>query len=165
MKIVVISDSHDNLANIAKAVDILKKEKIKTVLHCGDICSPATLSEIMKTFSGRIQIVFGNVDGDRFSLAKIESKNPGRLKIHGESADIKISGKKIAFCHSPEFARGLAARQKYDFVFYGHNHKPWEEKIGRTRLVNPGNLAGLFYRATLAVCDLKTGKLELKILK
>jgi uncharacterized protein len=164
MKIAVISDSHDNLANIAKAADILKKEKIKTVLHCGDICSPASLSEILKTFSGRIQIVFGNADSDRSGLAEVGSKNPGRPEIQGESADIEISGKKIAFCHSPESARVLAARQKYDFVFYGHTHKPWEERIGRTELVNPGNLAGLFYRATLAVCDLKTGKLELKIL-
>jgi predicted phosphodiesterase len=49
-------------------------------------------------------------------------------------------------------------------VFYGHDHKPWEEMIGETRIVNPGNLANIFYAPTFAIFDTETGKLELKIL-
>ena len=87
-----------------------------------------------------------------------------RGKVFEESGQIKIGGKKIAFCHFPEIGRDLAKTQKYDLVFYGHTHKPWEEKIGKTRLVNPGNIAGLFFRPSFAIYDTKTGKLELKIL-
>jgi predicted phosphodiesterase len=32
-------------------------------------------------------------------------------------------------------------------------------------LVNPGNLAGMFYKATFAIYETKTDKLELKILE
>lgn len=164
MKIAIISDSHDNLANIKKAIDVLKKEKVKTILHCGDVCAPATLKEVLKDFNGKFHLVFGNVDGDHFRLTKISFGKPSKLKIFGELGEIKIGKKKIAFVHSPEFAKGLAATQKYDLVFYGHTHKPWVKIIGKTRLINPGNLAGLFYQATFAIYNTKTNKLELKIL-
>ena len=59
----------------------------------------------------------------------------------------------------------LAESGKYDFVFYGHNHKPWIEEIGETFLANPGTLAGLFNKATFAILDTENKKLELKILE
>jgi putative phosphoesterase len=165
MKIAIISDSHDNMANLKKAMDWIKKEEIEVVIHCGDVCAPATLREILQEFSGKFHLVFGNVDGDRFGMAKIAFKEFPGLKIWGELGELEIDGKKIAFTHFPRFAQGLAAEQQYDIIFYGHDHKPWEKKIGKTRLVNPGNLAGLFYKASFAVYDTKTDKLELKILE
>lgn len=165
MKIAIVSDTHDNLTNFKKAVSWIKKEKIKVILHCGDICAPTTLREILKDFSGDFHLVFGNINGDRFRITKMAYQEFKNLKLWGELGELEIDGKRIAFVHLPEFARGLAHTQKYDLVFYGHDHKPWEEKIEKTRLVNPGNLAGLFYKATFAVYDTKTEKLELKILE
>ena len=52
-----------------------------------------------------------------------------------------------------------------DNIFYGHNHKPWEQTMGKTKLVNPGTLAGMFYKASFAVLDLEKSKLELIILE
>ena len=166
MKIAVISDSHDNLATIQKAIIWLNKQKIKILLHCGDVCSPGTLKEIAKTFKGKVYLSFGNVDGDRFNMLK--PKAEGKLKnvvFCGDSGKITIAGKRIAFCHFPLVAQGLAVSKKYDFVFYGHTHRPWEEKIDKTRLVNPGTLAGMFNKATFAVYDTKTDKLELKLIE
>ena len=165
MKIAIISDSHDNLANLKKALGSLKKEGFRTLLHCGDICAPATLKEILNQFSGKVHIVFGNVDGDQFRMTKIETDFKGRLKVWGEFGEIKIGGKNIAFTHFPEFARGLALTKKHDLVFHGHTHKPWEEKIGKTKLVNPGNLAGIFYGPTFAIYDTRTNQLKLRILE
>lgn len=164
MKIAIISDSHDNLANFKKAMSLIKKRKIRVVIHCGDVCAPATLREILREFSGEFHLVFGNVDGDHFRLTKMAFEEFPQLKIWGEFGELEIEGKKIAFCHFPRFAKGLSAEQTYDLVFYGHSHKPWIQTIGKTRLVNPGNLAGLFYKATFAIYDTKTDKLELKIL-
>lgn len=165
MKFAIISDTHDNLANFKKAVAFMRKNRIKIGIHCGDITAPATLKETLQDFKGKFHIVFGNVDGDRFRITKLSFESLPQIKVWGELGELEIGGKKIAFLHNPEFAKGLASTQKYDLVFYGHTHKPWEEKIGRTRLVNPGNLAGLFYKATFAVYNTKTGKLELKILE
>lgn len=165
MEIAIISDTHDNLANFKKAISFIQKEKIEVIIHCGDICAPSTLQEAFQDFKGKVHIVFGNVDGDHFRITKLSFESLPDVKIWGELGEIEVDNKKIAFCHLPEFARGLASTQKYDLVFYGHTHKPWEETVGKTKLVNPGNLAGLFYKATFAVYDTKTDRLELKIIE
>ena len=165
MKIAIISDTHDNLANTKKAADFIKKENIRTVIHCGDIFKPETVEEIMKVFKGKLYIVFSPADASFSGIPQDSFKELKRVKIFEEFGEIKISGKKIAFCHFPEIAEDLAKKKKYDLVFYGHTHKPWLEKIGKTKLINPGNLAGIFYKPTFAVYDAKTDKLELKILE
>jgi len=164
MKIAIISDTHDNLANFKKAVDWINKEKIETIIHCGDIFHPETLKEGLKSFQGKIYIIFSRADADFLEIPENSFRKLPESKIWEEFGEVKFGKKKIAFCHFPEIAKELANSQKYDLVFYGHTHKPWEQKIGKTKLVNPGNLAGLFYRATFAIYDTKTDKLELKIL-
>jgi len=172
MKIAIIADTHDNLPNTAKAAGWIAKEKIKTIIHCGDIFKSETIEKIQENFTGSLHIVFSPADASFSEIPKDSFKNFKRVKVYEEFGEIKIpaspaggGGRKIAFCHFPEIAEGLVARQEYDFVFYGHTHRPWIKKIGKTKLVNPGNLANLFYKATFATYDTKTDKLELKILE
>lgn len=166
MRLAIISDTHDQLPNFRKAIDWIEKDKIKTIIHCGDIFTPGFLKEAIDNFSGKVHLVFGNTDEECYFTDKIDRENQfSNAVFYGEKGEIKIGGKNIAFVHFPEFARGLAATGKYDLVFYGHTHKPWEEKIAGCRLVNPGNLAGIFYKATFAVYDFENEKLELKILE
>jgi predicted phosphodiesterase len=107
-----------------------------------------------------------NIDEDYFkNLKRDYFKDFPNLKIYHGFGEIKISKMKIAFCHLPKTALKLASSQKYDIVFYGHLHKPSERKIKKTRLVNPGNIAGLFFRPSFAIYDSKSDKLELKIIK
>jgi hypothetical protein len=166
MKIIIISDTHDNLANFKKAISSIKKEKIKILIHCGDIFEPETIKEALKDYFGKVHIVLSDVDEDYFkNLEKDYFKDFPNLKIWYDFGEIGIDKKRIAFCHSPKTALGLAFSQKYDIVFYGHTHKPWETKIRGAKLVNPGNLAGIFFRPSFAIYDTKTDKLELKILQ
>ena len=39
----IMSDSHDNLTAIRKAVEFFNKKQVKAVLHAGDIISPFTV--------------------------------------------------------------------------------------------------------------------------
>jgi len=166
VKIAVISDTHDNLANFKKAISEIKKEKIKFLIHCGDIFEPETIKETLKDFSGKAHFVLSNVDEDYFrNLSEAYFKDFSNLKIWRKFGEIKIENRKIAFCHSPKTAFKLAFSRKYDIIFYGHLHKPWETKVKGIKLVNPGNIAGLFFRPTFAIYDTKTRKLELRILK
>lgn len=165
MKIVIISDTHDNVANLKRVVEWLKKEKIKTIIHCGDIFKSETIKEALKSFEGKIYIIFSSADAYFSRIPTDSFKKLPRVKTYEEFGEIKKDGKKIAFCHFSEIAKELVKRQKYDLIFYGHTHKPWLKKIGKTKLVNPGNLAGIFYKPTFAVYDTKTDKLELKILE
>ncbi len=163
MKIAIISDTHDNLENLKKALGKIKKERVNIILHCGDVASKETLNFLFQNFKGRVYLVLGNMDKD-YGLDKENLEGFSQLEFSSDIKEIEIENKKIAFCHRPEIAQNLAKSQKYDYVFYGHTHKPWMENIGQTKLINPGNVAGLFYRPSFAICDLKTGKIELKIL-
>lgn len=158
MKIAIFSDTHDNLVTLEKALAFAAKEGIGQIIHCGDLANPETLDFLLDRFPGPINLARGNMDSQ-----KLASKN--RAKLWEDYGEITVEDKKIAFVHFPEKALELAKKDEFDLVFYGHTHKPWEETIGRTRLVNPGTLAGMFYKATFAVYDTSAGKLELKILE
>lgn len=158
MKIAIFSDTHDNLATLKQALDWLAKEKIKKIIHCGDLTNPETLDFILENFSGQISFALGNADSS-------ELAGKARATCCGEYGEIVADGKKIAFTHFPKKALELAKKNQHSLVFYGHTHKPWKEKIGAARLANPGTLAGLFFKATFAVYDSSSDKLELKILE
>lgn len=151
MRLAIVSDTHDNMANFTKAIEWLNKEGVGVMLHCGDICNQSTIDEAAKKFKGQMMFVRGNGD---YELDKIP-----------EQMEIELGGKKIFFNHYPDSAKRAAESGKYDLAFYGHTHKPWEEKIGSCRLVNPGELAGQRYKPTFAVYDTENDKLELKILE
>ncbi|MGC9048836.1 MAG: metallophosphoesterase family protein [Patescibacteria group bacterium] len=164
MKIAILADSHDNVPNMEKALGWINQRGISLIIHCGDLCAPSILTKvILPKFSGQLHFVHGNV-GDSELLEKL-AKDLKNVKIYSQVGEIELDGKKIAFTHQPEKGKELAQSGKYDLVFYGHTHKPWEEKVGNCRLVNPGTLAGMFYKATFAIYDPETDKLELKILE
>lgn len=165
MKIAIISDSHDNLPNIEKAIHYINQEKIRIIIHCGDVCAPIILGEFAKLFKGKeIHVVKGNVDGDTDGFKEFAKKYP-KIKYHGNTGKMGIDGLSLAFCHFPDVAKKITESQKYDFVFYGHSHKPWQEKIGKTTMLNPGTLAGLFNKATFAIFDTETKKAQLILLE
>ncbi|KKQ57257.1 MAG: hypothetical protein US74_C0006G0041 [Parcubacteria group bacterium GW2011_GWA2_38_13] len=164
MQIAIISDSHDNLPNIYKALEHIKKLKIVTLIHCGDVCAPAVLEEFAKNFSGRIYVTCGNVDGDHEGFKRI-AKKYSHITIFENAGEIKIENTNIGFAHYPDVAHDMATHDNFDIIFYGHNHKPWEEMVKNTKLLNPGTLAGLFNKATFALYDIETKNAKLVLLE
>ena len=160
MLIGIISDTHDNLPNIYQALNYFEQQGITTMIHCGDVCAPSVMREIAQKFGGTMHLVYGNVDGDREKMQELAKGLPN-LTIHGEQGAVEIDGKKIGFIHYPKEAEAIAASGEYDVVFYGHDHKAWEKKVGKTTLRNPGTLAGLFAKPTFATYDTETNKAKL----
>lgn len=162
MKIAIIADSHDNLLRIDKMLLFLKQEKIDIIIHCGDVTMLETLKYLSENFSGKIYLSLGNVD-EMHGLEKkhINFKN---VVVYEKFGELQIDNINIAFCHFPCLAKELAEAKKYDFVFYGHTHEPWEETINNIKIINPGTLAGMFNKSTFAILDIETKNLELKIL-
>ncbi|MGD0576538.1 MAG: metallophosphoesterase [Candidatus Staskawiczbacteria bacterium] len=150
MKIAIVSDTHNNWANFKKAIEWIKKEKIQLILHCGDISSREMIDDAKKFFDGEIKFVKGNADWEMDLPEKME---------------MEPDGKKIGMVHFPDQAKKMAQSGKYDLVFYGHTHRAWDEKVGNCHMINPGELAGQFYKPTFAVYDTATGNMELKILE
>lgn len=155
MKIIIISDTHDNLRNIRKLLDIIKA--FDALIHCGDLCAPFVIAELAN-FDGEVHCCFGNTD-DRFVTPKIAAQKG--VKFYGDLGEFKINNKKIAFTHFPEFAEGLAATGKYDAVFHGHTHSKRKLRIKECWLVNPGEIMGRIGKPSYAVYDTETNEIEI----
>ncbi len=162
MKIAICSDSHDNLVNISKFLFYCNFHEIDTVFHCGDWCAPSALEFYRENFKGKIYGVYGNVHADDETMQKFAKAND--IVIKEEELKIEIDNIKFLLTHYPDNAKRLAQKEQYHMICYGHSHKPWKEKIKKTYIVNPGTLAGMFYRASFALYDTKTKKLELLLL-
>ncbi|MFH1187513.1 MAG: YfcE family phosphodiesterase [bacterium] len=145
----IISDIHDNLANLAKFLKYAKENKISEIFCLGDLTSDTSVKELADGFDGNIYLVSGNADFFDEDYVKTFS----HIKYFGRVGNVEAGGKKIAFTHFPREGKELAESKKYDYVFYGHTHKPWQEKIGGTVLLNPGTVSGMLSKASFAVWD------------
>jgi len=163
MKIAICSDSHDNLVNIEKFLKWCNKHRVQTIIHCGDWCAPSILEFYRKKFKGEIFGVYGNVHADEETVEKFAKKY--KIKIKEDKLELEIENIKIFITHYPDVAKRTATKAKYDLIFYGHDHTPWMKKIGKSYIVNPGTLAGMFNKATFGVYDTASRKMELVLLE
>jgi len=157
MVIGILSDTHNNLANLAAALELFEREGVQTIIHCGDF----TGIEIARKMEGfRIISAFGNGDyasGEiREELIRQNTENYAGLEYSGRIDETRIA---VTHGHLPGQVAELVHSGEYDFVFQGHSHLHKEERIGCTRRINPGALGGL-YREEPRVCllDLASGK-------
>ncbi|MDO8507096.1 MAG: metallophosphoesterase family protein [bacterium] len=160
MKVAVFSDVHDNLLRWREAAEIIRAEKIKVGFCCGDIGDLQTVEEVAKSFE-TLYLALGNLD---FKIKNMTGLFPENVIFARDYGEIELKKVKIAYVHSKHIAKQLAESGKYDIVFYGHTHTPWEEKVGSTVLLNPGEVAGHFGKASFAIYDLRKMKAELKLL-
>jgi putative phosphoesterase len=156
MKVAVISDTHDHLENVDRAIARINGLGAGALLHCGDLVSPFVVDRLA-SFDGPVHVVFGNNEGDRYTIARIAAKFTN-VTLHGEVGFVDTGSGEIAFTHRPEFARDLACTGRHAAVFYGHTHRMKVERIGTAWLVNPGELMGLLEPPGFIVFDPATGE-------
>lgn len=171
MKVAIISDIHDNIPNLKKVLNYCALEKIEKIICCGDLASLETLEFLNENFRGEIFFTFGNMDNDYLQNYHFKNNEFGKTRIFKKEGEMEIDGRKIGFVHFPRIAKGMYRTGKYEKVFYGHTHKPWEEVIElsasaeaparRSKMLNPGNVAGQFFPATFAVWNTDNDKFEL----
>jgi len=150
MKLGIMSDSHDNLPLISKAVELFNNENVDLVLHAGDFVSPFT-ANILKDLNAKFIGVFGNNDGDKLFLRR---RFEAIGNIHEDYCELVLDGKKIVLMHQPKFLEALVASAKYDLIIYGHTHEV-DIRQGPPVVVNPGECGGwLTGTATVVVIDL-----------
>jgi putative phosphoesterase len=156
MRIAVMSDSHDNIWKLQNAIPHLAEADV--VLHCGDIISPFMIVRLIKGAEGKpVHIVWGNNDGDKRLLSEMAG-GAENIHLHGDYALLDLDGIKVALNHYPKVARALAESGNYDLVCYGHDHRAHDEWVGKTLLLNPGEMMGMNSRSTIAVYDTEPKK-------
>jgi len=156
MKIGIVSDTHDHLSNLERALQILKAEGVTTLLHCGDVCGPGILRALVDF---DVRIAQGNMD-----------RHPGLLQVAEETLGrgglarlhrFTLNGYAAAMLHGDDGERlgMLIASGEYAYVFHGHTHRRSERKVGRTQVINPGALGGMRHeQRSFCILDLATNE-------
>lgn len=157
MRLGIFSDTHDNRPMTALAVLALRQRGAGFIIHCGDIGSPDLLDCLAGHPAG---FVWGNSDPDHPAL----QRRAKALGIHcfGDFGEIDALGQKLAIIHGDDKARltSLLQEQCHDYLLCGHAHVWRDERIGRTRIINPGALLATAKEKTCALLDLQDGALE-----
>jgi putative phosphoesterase len=164
MLIGIISDTHDNLPMVEKAVNRLNAEKVELVLHAGDYTSPFTIQKF-KILNCNLVGVFGNNDGDHELLKKRFSEFQN-CEVRGRFAQVEAEGFKIALLHGDEteLLNVLVNCGGFDAVVSGHTHISVNKEKGKTLVICPGEVCGYLYgKPTLALLD--TQKRQSKIIE
>ncbi len=185
--IALISDTHDNVEAIKKATQILRKRRIKTILHCGDVVAPKTI-DLFKGF--QLYLVHGNCDGDLihlkqkveeikgsylgdFGIVKIQNRKNKKNRI--ERDDPSKTGLFIAMYHGNnpfllQVLKGYTGKH-YNILCYGHTHKVDVEEIEQNDETNEGNSKALIinpgslYEKEKSFALLNEDTLEVEIVK
>ncbi|HKL17694.1 MAG TPA: metallophosphoesterase [Halalkalibaculum sp.] len=150
MLIGLISDTHDHVPHIERAVKLFKERDVDLVIHSGDFCSPFTIP----LFEGLpMKAIFGNNDGDKYLLMN-KCEEIG-ADLEGEFFELEAGDRLIAVYHGTYegITKALQKCGKYDAVISGHTHEMVKEKIGNTLAINPGTAHGFDGKATLAFLD------------
>jgi putative phosphoesterase len=159
MKIGLISDTHDNIQNIRKAISLFSNKNVSFVIHAGDIVSP----EAVEAFHGvKLIAVLGNNDLEINGLTNAFDRIGGQLK--SEFCETEHDDLIFAIYHGTNSRKKelLIRSGKYNVVVCGHTHKVQYKKYGRTLVINPGTANGWFfgYNATAAVFDTQSKEPE-----
>ena len=164
MLIGAISDTHDNLPLVEKAVKLLNDQQVGLVLHAGDYVAGFVIPKF-KQLNCKLIGVFGNNDGDHELLKKRFSET-SNCTIHDRFAALTVDGYRIALLHGEEteLLNAIVDSGYFDAVIHGHSHNKSIERKGKTLAINPGELCGyLTGKPTIALLD--TVKHEAKIVE
>ena len=163
-----MSDTHDNLKNLDKAIKVFKEMNVELVIHCGDYIAPFSAKKLVD--SGlKVIGIFGNNDSEKALIYAI-AKEKG-ADISSDVRELTLRGRKILVMHglgskenTINIVNAIAKSGDYDIVIYGHTHEARAEKINKCLVVNPGEVFGhLTGKASVAVIDLD--KLEAKLIE
>ena len=160
MKIGVVCDTHNNVRNVERIVELFNEAEVDRVIHTGDITKGSTL-DLFGALSCPLYGVFGNNDVEREGLtASIERH---QFEFQEPPLRLRWDGRSILVVHDPAMLAHIGLGDS-ELVLHGHTHLRREERSSERLIFNPGECAGLMvgYNA-IGVVDLTD--LEVELLK
>jgi len=139
MKVGIVSDTHNNLKNCTKIVELFNGAGVDRVIHTGDITQAKTL-EVFSNLDAPMWGVFGNNDvGERHAL--MNAVELYGFEVIDPPLTLHWAEKRMAVVHDPlEFA--MVNTNDYDILLHGHTHRQTIEYDGDQLTFNPGECAG-----------------------
>lgn len=159
MRIGIVSDTHNQLRNCQRIVEIFNAARVERVVHTGDITQAKTL-RVLADLAAPLCGVYGNNDLERPSL----EATCADLGLHFVDPPLRLEwGRRhIAVVHDPlDIDSGLLA--DCDVVLHGHDHRLVVERRNGALVLNPGECAGHMtgYNA-VGVLDLTSLRVEIE---
>jgi uncharacterized protein len=153
MKILVISDSHGNIANLKHILGFAKKFGVTAVIHAGDW---NTIESVETVLSSGIPLyaVLGNADIDPMVSKKLKVKSK---KFDENFLEFELGGRKIGITHKPSDLKKYFENGKLNIIFCGHRHSKDESVVKSIKVVRPG---AVINGNNFAVYDTATNKVE-----
>ncbi|HJN51981.1 MAG: YfcE family phosphodiesterase [Pseudomonadales bacterium] len=138
MRIGVVSDTHDNMPNVEKIIDIFNGTGVDRVIHTGDISRVKTL-----TAMSRLKVplfgVYGNNDQERTDLEQSAALNG--FHFTDPPLEVEWCDRSILVVHDPrDLNRYL--NHKHHLALFGHTHIKTIEFFANQLKFNPGECAG-----------------------
>jgi hypothetical protein len=159
MKIAIMSDCHDNWQNLETAIKIANTQKCEFLLFAGDLISPPGVA-LLEKFNGKVKFIWGNNENEKMGLTRKMDKSKN-MELFGDFFEGEIEGVKIFMIHTPRLAEIAAKSGLFDICIYGHDHTARNENIGKSILLNPGEIHGYKTgKPSFAILDTKGMKIE-----
>lgn len=136
MKLGVLSDTHGNVENTRRAMDIFRLHGVSEIIHCGDVGS----GEVVKLLSEiPCHFVFGNTDMPGTIRKAVLEAGQTCWDYLGM---IEREGIQIAFLHGDDWRtlEELVQSGRFQLICTGHTHEFHWMIHGETNLLNPGAL-------------------------
>ena len=151
MKILVLSDSHGNVDNMARCVEMVAPRHI---LHLGDCIRDA---EALQDLFPHIPMtaVPGNCDWGRTEPGEVLCELGGKriLMMHGHTRSVK---------HTTLNARYAAREAGADILLFGHTHYSCVDYDGTLYVMNPGSI-GDYHAPTYGVITIENGRTDCSV--
>jgi putative phosphoesterase len=159
MRIGIVSDTHNQLRNCERIVEIFNAARVERVVHTGDITQAKTL-RVLAGLAAPLCGVYGNNDLERPSLEAACAALG--LDFVDPPLRLEWAGRRISVVHDPlDIDAPLLTGS--DVVLHGHDHRLVIERRNAALVVNPGECAGHMtgYNA-VGVLDLASLQVEIE---
>jgi len=158
VRIGVVSDTHNHLANVRRIVGLFAAAGVERVVHTGDITQAKTLRVFGELDVPLVGVLGNNDQGERESLERAAAELGMRLA--DPPLELCWAERRILVVHDP---RDLATRPNgHDLALHGHTHERRVEHSRGRLVVNPGECAGhVAGRNAVGIVDLATLAVEI----
>ena len=158
VRIGIVSDTHNHLANCARIVELFNAAGVERVVHTGDITQAKTLRVLARLDAPRVG-VYGTNDLERPSLEAACAELG--LGFVDPPLRLEWAGRSVVVVHDPLELDATSTTP--EIAIHGHDHRLRIERANGTLIVNPGESAG-HLRGFSAVGVLDLHSLDVEIL-
>lgn len=154
MRLGLLSDTHDNVERTRRALSILEDEGAEVLIHAGDVTSPRIVSEHLDGW--RAWVALGNMDRDPRGLREAAAACDPTVAVD-RVHELELGGARVGLVHGDDRARleGMVNGGAFDLIVHGHTHDFRDDRVGDTRVVNPG---AVHRSAEPSVCTYEAGE-------